>query len=72
MLSSLLKPILLLTIKTLTTMCRKKNLDIAARNAAIHDIKECLREEKKAFLLYRKELNPIMDELVKEYSSLEK
>lgn len=53
-------------------MSTKSNLEKLAKKQAIHDIKKSLKEEKKVFLLFRKELNPIMDEIVKEYSGLEK
>lgn len=37
-----------------------------AREQAIKDIKEELEREHKAFIAFRKELNPVMNELVKE------
>lgn len=39
---------------------------MTAKQKAIQDIKECLRQESKAFIAFRTELNPIMDELVKQ------
>ena len=45
-------------------MCRKKNLDIVARNAAIHDIKEYLREEKKACVREMVEMLPAREKHV--------
>ena len=53
-------------------MSTKNNLEELAKKQAIHDIKESLKEEKKAFLLFRKELNPVMSKLVKEYLGLKK
>lgn len=52
-------------------MTTKRNLDMQAKKQAIHDIKEALKEEHKIFLLFREELNPVMEELVNEYSGLE-
>lgn len=48
-------------------MAKKKSVDIAARNAAIQDIKEELHKQGKIFLLFRRELNPVMDSIVAEY-----
>lgn len=39
---------------------------MTAKQKAIQDIKECLRQESKAFIAFRTELNPIMDELVEQ------
>ena len=41
----------------------------AAFMAAVEDIKEDLRRKKGVFLLFRKELNPVMDRLVQKYQS---
>ena len=37
---------------------------MTAKQKAIQDIRECLKENHKAFIAFRSELNPIMDELV--------
>lgn len=50
-------------------MAKKKSMDIAARNAAIQDIKEELHKQGKVFLLFRRELNPVMDSIVAKYES---
>ena len=50
-------------------MKTKKQLNAMAKKQAIADIKKELRDEKKVFLLYRTELDPIMDELIDEYTS---
>lgn len=50
-------------------MSTKSNLEELAKKQAIHDIKKSLKEEKKVFLLFRKELNPIMDKIVENYSN---
>lgn len=43
------------------------NMDELAKIQAIQDIKEELHKEHKHMLMFRKNLNPIMDKLVKEY-----
>lgn len=50
-------------------MAKKKSVDIAARNAAIQDIKEELHKQGKIFLLFRRELNPVMEEIIEYYST---
>lgn len=40
---------------------------MSARQQAIQDIKECLKQESKSFIAFRSELNPIMRKLVREY-----
>lgn len=48
-------------------MSKRQNLDLLAKKQAITDIKQELREEKKAFLFFNKELDPVMKELVDNY-----
>ena len=40
---------------------------MSAREQAVKDIKECLKQESKSFIAFRSELNPIMRKLVKEH-----
>lgn len=40
---------------------------MTAKQQAIRDIKESLRSERKSFLAFHKELNPVMDYLVNEH-----
>lgn len=39
---------------------------MSAKECAIKDIKDCLRQEGKAFIAFRKELNKTMRSLVRE------
>ena len=41
---------------------------MTAKEQAIKDIKAYLRQENRMFLDYQEELNPIMEELVEEYT----
>ena len=41
--------------------------DKLAKIQAIQDIKDELKRERKAFMLFRKNLNPVMDELVRRH-----
>ena len=43
------------------------SMDELAKMQAIQDIKEELRKEHKHMLMFRKNLNPIMDKLVKRH-----
>lgn len=45
-------------------MSKEDNL---AKMQAIQDIKDELKKERKAFMLFRKNLNPVMDELVRRH-----
>lgn len=40
---------------------------MSAKQQAMRDIIESLKEEHKAFIAFRKELNPIMEDLVESY-----
>ena len=40
---------------------------MSAREVALQDIKESLREEGKCFIAFRKNLNPIMRKLVSKH-----
>lgn len=40
---------------------------MTAKKQAIKDIKEYLRQESRAFITYRTELDPTMDKLVDDY-----
>jgi hypothetical protein len=44
---------------------------MTAKQKAILDIKQELRDQAKAFIAFRTELNPIMDELVSDYYNKE-
>lgn len=39
-----------------------------AYNQAVEDIKDDLLKEGKCFLAFRKKLNPVMEEIVREYA----
>ena len=41
---------------------------MTAKEQALRDIHECLKEEGKCFLHFIKELDPVMDEIVEIYS----
>lgn len=43
-----------------------------AKQQAVKDIKECLKQQNKAFIAFRSELNPIMDSIVDDYSRQQK
>lgn len=45
---------------------------MTAKQAAIKDIRESLRQEGKSFLLFRKELNPVMRTIVSTYLKAQK
>lgn len=40
---------------------------MSAKQAAIQDIKDDLKQQSKSFLAFHKQLNPIMDEIVNTY-----
>lgn len=44
---------------------------MTARHQAIEDIKNELKMSQRCFLAYRKELNPVIDEIVKEYTDMQ-
>ena len=44
---------------------------MTAKETAIQDIKDELRQESRCFIAFRKKLNPIMKKLVKNYITLQ-
>ena len=46
---------------------RLSHLDVLAKEQAIQDMRESLKEEGKCLLMFRKDLNPVMKNLVDNY-----
>lgn len=44
---------------------------MTAKETAIQDIKDELRQESRCFITFRKKLNPIMKKMVKNYIKLQ-
>lgn len=44
---------------------------MTAKEQALQDIKDDLRQDSKCFLAFKENLNPIMDELVEDYTKLQ-